>query len=61
MLYYKLDKEVSAEKIIQDIQKLVSKTPDSSSKVLTICIRDITDYTSDNPIPKITYNPDCTT
>ena len=61
MLYYKLDKEISGEKILSDIQKLILKTPDSANKILTISIKDISDYAGDNPLPKITYDPNCIT
>lgn len=61
MLYYKLDKEISGEKILSDIQKLILKTPDSANKILTISIKDISDYAGDNLLPKITYDPNCIT
>lgn len=55
MIYYKLDKEIPAEKILKDIQKLVTSTQDSFNKILVISIKDVTDYAGDNPLPKITY------
>lgn len=55
MIYYKLDKNLSGEKIIQDIQKLVSSIKPESlkDKVLVVQIKDIFDHTGDNPIPKL--------
>lgn len=55
MIYYKLDKEIPAEKILKDIQKLVTSTQDSFNKILVITIKDVTDYAGDSPLPKITY------
>lgn len=62
-LAYILNKEVSADKIIKDIQKLVSKIPKDEivNSVLTISLEKITDYAGDNPIPKITYEGDSLT
>lgn len=56
MLYYKLDKEIRSEKIIGDIKKLLFQNQkDLSNKILVISIKNITDHTGDNPIPKLTY------
>lgn len=57
MVYYKLNKNLSGEKIIQDIQKLISSINPQSlkDKVLVIQIKDVTDSIGDNPIPKLPY------
>ena len=55
MLYYKLDKPITSEKIIHDISNLVSKEQDIRNKVLTIYIRDITDYSGDSLLKKLPY------
>jgi hypothetical protein len=58
MLAYRLDKQISAEKIIQDIQKLISsRNKEIDSLVLVISLKNIIDT---NPIPKIEYK-DCST
>ena len=59
MISYKLDKDLSIDKIAQDIQKLL-KTQQTQqnleSKVLVIKCENIINHTGDNPIPKITYH-----
>jgi hypothetical protein len=55
MLYYKLDKTIPAEKIISDISNLVSKEQDTSNKILTIYIRDISDYSGDSLLKKLPH------
>ena len=53
MLAYRLDKQIPAEQIIQDIQKLVStRTNEHDSLVLVITLNKITN-TSNTLIPKI--------
>jgi hypothetical protein len=60
MLAYRLDKQIPAEQIIQDIQKLVStRTNEHDSLVLVITLNKITN-TSNTLIPKIELN-DCPT
>lgn len=60
MLAYRLDKQIPAEKIIQDIQKLVSSRSDENdSLVLVITLNKITN-TDTTLIPKIEYKG-CTT
>lgn len=57
MILYKLDKEISGEKILKDIQQLIFKHQKNlSNKILCINIREIIDHTGDNPIPKIPYH-----
>lgn len=61
MVYYRLDKEISIEKLINDIKKLLNQTPNLESKVLVLSIQKIVDYAGDSPMPKITYDKDCIT
>lgn len=60
MIAYCLNKEINAQKLLDDIQKLVNnkinETQDSSSLVLVIDIKQISQTTTDH-IPKIEYNP----
>lgn len=59
MLSYVLNKQIDGQKIISDIQDLVSKhnidSSESENHILVIQIKKIS-YTSDNHILKITYN-----
>lgn len=59
MLYYRLNKNLEAEKLIRDIQKLIQQqsSGDNSNKVLVVSISEIIDYSGDNPIPKLEYKP----
>jgi len=60
MLAYRLDKQIPAEKIIQDIQKLVSsRGEETDSLVLVITLNKITN-TDTTLIPKIEFK-DCPT
>lgn len=60
MLAYRLDKQISAEQILQDIQKLVSsRINEQDSLVLVITLNKITN-TDTTLIPKIEYQ-DCPT
>lgn len=60
MLAYKLDKQIPAEQIIKDIQRLVSsRVNQQDSLVLVISINKIIS-TDTTLIPKIEYKP-CTT
>lgn len=61
MIYYKLDKEVSVEKLIKDINVLLSNQTDIQSKILVVSIQKISDYAGDSLIPKITYKGDSLT
>lgn len=56
MIYYNLNKEIPAEKILQDIQKLISKENDLSSKILKISLQQIRDSSGDSLLPKIEYH-----
>jgi hypothetical protein len=60
MIYYTLNKNISSEKIINDINNLVSKfsKEDIENMVLVINIQKITNHNYDSLLPKITYNPD---
>jgi len=56
MIYYKLDKEIRGDQILKDISNLLSKHQyNISDKILVILIKDITNHSGDNPIPKLTY------
>lgn len=56
MLCYNLNKPLQIEKLVQDIQKLMNKHQSNfTNKILVINIKEITNHTGDNPIPKITY------
>ena len=60
MLAYRLDKQIPAEQIIQDIQKLVSgRNEETDSLVLVISLKNIAN-TDTTMIPKIT-SKDCST
>lgn len=61
MIYYKLDKEISVEKLVKDIGALLSKQSELQSKVLIVSIQKISDYAGDSLIPKITYKGDSLT
>lgn len=57
MLAYKLDKQIPAEQIIKDIQRLVSnRINEQDSLVLVITLNKITN-TDTTLIPKIEYKP----
>lgn len=58
-LAYTLDKEISGEKILKDIQKLINKFKSESSQtpILYVSIRTIT-REDDSAIPKLEYKPD---
>lgn len=56
MLCYNLNKPLQIEKLVQDIQKLMNKHQSNfTNKILVINIKEITNHTGDNPIPKIPY------
>lgn len=57
MINYKLDKEIKADKIINDIQNLILQNQQNlSDKILHICIKDIINHTGDSPILKLPYH-----
>ncbi len=57
MLSYTLNKNLDGNKIVQDIVKFLQKYPKDQlqNSVLKISLEKITDYTGDNPLPKIEY------
>lgn len=56
MLVYKLNKNIDAGKLLNDIQNFVSKNADPNKEMLlTIRIQEIS-YSSDSYIPKIEYH-----
>jgi hypothetical protein len=57
MICYKLDKNIDGNKILQDIQKLISKNSNVDNKeiVLVISIKQITNHSGDSLIPKLEY------
>lgn len=63
MIAYNLINDLNPNHIIHDIQKLISKTPKDilDQSILVISLQKFTDYTGDNPIPKITYEGDSLT
>jgi hypothetical protein len=56
MIYYKLDKELSGQKILEDLQKLISNY-NSKDSVLVISVKKIIDYNGDSLLPKLEYRP----
>jgi hypothetical protein len=60
MLYYRLNKNLEAEKLIRDIQKLIQQqdSADNRNKVLIVSISNIIDHTGDSPLPKLEYKHD---
>jgi hypothetical protein len=56
MICYKLDKNLSIDKIAQDIQKLLKAQQNLESKVLVIKCENIINYTGDSLLPKLTYH-----
>ena len=55
MIVYKLDKDISAEKLAQDINELLKReTVEPSNTFLCISLKKIS-YDSTSHIPKITY------
>lgn len=56
MIHYNLNKPLQLEKLVRDIENLLNRNKsDFTNKVLSITIKDITDYAGDNPIPKLTH------
>lgn len=57
MLYYSLNKPIQIDQLVRDIQNLMNKNQyNFTNKVLYITIREITNHTGDNPIPKLTHH-----
>ena len=63
MIAYVLTKEISGEKILQDINKLLEKFKKNNNDVVPILTINIKTITNDNNslIPKLTYKEDCST
>ena len=63
MIAYVLTKEISGEKILQDINKLLEKFKKNNNDVVPILTINIKTITNDNDslIPKLTYKEDCST
>lgn len=55
MIYYKLDKEIQVDKLVKDIQKLLSNQTDLHNTVLVLSLQKIVDYAGDSLLPKIEY------
>lgn len=57
MIYYKLDKNIDGNKILQDIQKLISncRTQHNDEIVLVISVQKIINHSGDSLIPKLEY------
>lgn len=57
MILYKLDKNISMEKLAQDINRLLEReTIEPANTFLCVSLKKIT-YDDTSHIPKITYNP----
>ena len=58
-LYYSLSKDISGEKLIQDISNMVTKFlqtgGDNKNSILVVDIHTISDNTGDSLIPKLEY------
>lgn len=61
MLYYKLNKDLSVDQLVNDLNKLLQDTRNKESCVLVISCQKIINYAGDNPLPKIEYKGDCST
>lgn len=59
MLYYRLNKNIDGNKLLQDIQKLLSKHPQDTidSKILVIKLENVNECSEHNHIPRIEYKP----
>jgi hypothetical protein len=57
MIYYKLDKNIDGNKILQDIQKLINsnKKQDNNDLILVISLKEITNHCGDSLLPKLEY------
>ena len=65
MIYYSLDRpdSLDANRIISDISKLLQTTSSQTlqESILVIKLQKITNYSGDSPLPKITYQGECST
>lgn len=57
MLYYKLDKNINGQKLLEDINKLLEKNLSipGENKILVVSIKTIEEYSGDSLLPKLTY------
>jgi hypothetical protein len=57
MLYYKLDKNINAQKLLEDINKLLEKNLSipGENKILVVSLKTIGTYNGDSLLPKLTY------
>lgn len=60
MIYYKLDKQISLEKIAFDLNRIISRKTQQElqDSVLVLSIQKISDYAGDSLVPKIEYKMD---
>jgi hypothetical protein len=60
---YTLNKNIEVDKLVKDVTKLIASVPqnDVNNHVLVISVHKICDYESDSLIPKISFDPSCTT
>jgi len=63
MIAYVLDKEISGERILQDINRMIERFRKNNGDVVPILTIDIKTITSESTIliPKLTYKEDCST
>ena len=56
MIYYKLDKNIDGSKLLQDIQKLITKISNNNNSdlILVISVQKIINYSGDSLVPKLT-------
>jgi hypothetical protein len=58
-----MNKNLSGEVIVKDLTNLLAKFSQDELKnmILTISLQKIVDYAGDSPLPKISYQGDCST
>ena len=62
MIYYSLNKPIASDKIISDIQKLLSQYNNNlKDHALVISLKKIVDYEDSPTVRNITYHEDCST
>jgi len=63
MIAYVLDKEISGERILQEINSMIERFRKNNGHVVPILTIDIKTITSESTslIPKLTYKGDCPT
>jgi hypothetical protein len=57
MLAYSLNKNLDGQKILHDIQNLISKSPQNKDLILVIRVQEV-GVDNNNLIPKIEYKPE---